>query len=117
MDINNKDISNRINRIMFDLGLNQNQLSKILNISQPAVSKYLQGRIPPPSILLQLSKYSGKTIEWFLTGETTIISKKSIVAENSVKYKVHKNLEEKIKSLPKDIQTNIEVLIDSILNI
>jgi len=62
-----REISKRINFIMFELGINQIQLAKMLNITQPAISKYLKGRVPPPFVLLNLAKFSGKSIEWILT--------------------------------------------------
>jgi predicted transcriptional regulator len=113
----NESISKRINKIMFDLGINQQQLAKILNITQPAVSKYLKGRIPPPNILLQLSKLSGMTIEWILTGNTEVPLRSDMVSDQSEQYYIKKTIEEKFNMLPNRIQNNIETLIDSILNI
>ena len=109
------DISNRIQLVMNELQLTQHQLAKILNITQPAISKYLKGRVPPPAVLLELSNLSGQTIEWFLTGETNLKSKHKQAKEKSESYIVYKTLEEKINILPPDIKKNIENLIDSIL--
>ena len=116
MYTSNEAISKRINNIMYELGINQNQMAKMLNITQPAVSKYLKGRVPPPFILLHLAKLSGKSIEWILTGDTKFTSHLSIVSEKSTQYKDDKTIEEKIKLLPNEIRKNIESLIDSILN-
>ena len=102
---------------MFELGINQNQLAKMLNITQPAVSKYLKGRVPPPFILLHLAEISGKSIEWILTGNVKSNGQLSMVSEKSGQYLAEKTLEEKIKLLPSEIQKNIESLIDSFLNI
>ena len=113
----NEEISKRINKIMFELGINQNQLAKILNTSQPAVSKYLKGRVPPSAVLLQLSKLSGKSIEWLLTGKSEIIETNKIVSDDLGKYKVDKTFEEKFRSLPEAVQIKILELIDSILNV
>lgn len=112
----NLEISKRINKIMFDLGMNQNQLAKMLNISQPAVSKYLKGRIPPPDILLQLSRLSGNSIEWLLTGKIDYYSKNRNVSDNAGQYNVTKIFEKKFRSLPEDVQIKIVELIESILN-
>ncbi len=109
-------ISKRINNIMFDLGINQNQMAKMLNITQPAVSKYLKGRIPPPFILLHLAELSGKTIEWILTGNTKGSSPLSKVAEEPKQYQTRNNLQEKINLLPIEIKKSIELLIDALLN-
>ena len=109
------DISKRINKIMFDLEINQNQLAKILNVTQPAISKYLKGRVPPPNVLLQLSKLSGMSIEWILTGSIDASSHKNIISEEPAQYHAEKTIEEKFKLLPADIRKNIEILINSIL--
>ena len=111
----NDAISKRINFIMFELGINQNQLAKMLNITQPAISKYLKGRIPPPFVLLHLSKISGKSIEWILTGENEINIPVKKVSETMSPYTAKKSFEEKINLLPADIKKNIENLIDSVL--
>ncbi len=113
----NNAISKRINKIMFDLGINQDQLAKILNITQPAVSKYLKGRVPPPNVLLQLSKLSGTSIERILTGNIETKQKDITLFEESEQYHTSKTIEEKFNLLPTDIQKNIETLIDSILKL
>ena len=115
MYLANDAISKRINFIMFELGINQIQLAKILKITQPAICKYLKGRVPPPFVLLHLAKLSGKSIEWILTGENEKITPDKKVFESPVPYIVEKSFEEKIKLLPSDIKKNIENLIDSIL--
>ena len=109
------EISNRIQQIMNDLELTQNQLAKLLHITQPAISKYLQGRMPPPAVLLQLSKLSGQTIEWFLTGEKNLTNMPKKLQEKSGSYLERKSLEEKLKLLPHDITEQIEKMVDSIL--
>jgi transcriptional regulator with XRE-family HTH domain len=116
MYTNKETISKRIINIMVELGINQNQLAKMLNITQPAVSKYLQGRIPPPFILLHLAELSGKSIEWILTGEVKSISQQGMVSEKPGQYQAGLTLEEKINILPIEIRKNIESLIDSLLN-
>jgi len=55
--------------LMKQMQLTQQALAEQLNISQPAVSQYLQGRIPPPEVLLRLSRLSGRSLEWILTGD------------------------------------------------
>ena len=111
MDYYTKDIASRILQIMQDQGINQNQLAKLLNITQPAVSKYLQGRIPPPGVLLQLSELSGLSMEWILTGKTF----KQHVSESQVPYGNEKSMMKKLNALPPPIRKSIEDLIDSIL--
>ena len=100
---------------MNELKVNQNQLAQLLNVTQPAVSKYLQGRVPPPYVLLDLSKLSGRSIEWILTGINQPKIQKAGVAENQNRYKTNESMENKISRLPVDICGKIEELIDSIL--
>ncbi len=65
----NKQVSGRIREIMTQARLNQQALADLLGISQPAVSQYLQGRIPPPEALLSIARLGNTTIEWILTGK------------------------------------------------
>ena len=112
-----KDISNRILLIMNQLQLNQNQLAKKLNVTQPAVSKYLQGRIPPPFVLLELAKLSGMTIEWILSGDESIHSGNTFIAEEKASYTTGDSIEAKLKRLPIQARNSVEVLIDFILKV
>ena len=114
MEIDQKKVSERIVEIMHKLSLNQKQLADLLGITQPAVSKYLNQRIPPAHILFGISQISGKNMEWFLTGESEILSYK--IAEPAVTYDAGLKLEKKISLLPKDIYRRLEQLVDSILN-
>jgi transcriptional regulator with XRE-family HTH domain len=69
IEISNKSITERIDFIRRQNNLNQEQLAAKLNISQPAVSKYLKDRIPPADILLKIANIGETTVEWILTGE------------------------------------------------
>lgn len=64
-----KAIGRRIREIRgFDL--TQEEFGQILGITQAQLSKYELGlSAPTPDILLKLKAYSGKTIDWILTGE------------------------------------------------
>jgi len=64
-----KIISERLDYIRREQGLNQEQLAAHLGISQPAVSKYLKERMPPADILLKVAELGGTTVEWILTGQ------------------------------------------------
>ncbi len=110
-----KNISQRFLIIMNELKVNQNQLADLLNVTQPAVSKYLQGRTPPPFVLLELSLLSGRSIEWILTGTNQPIGKTARVAENKNIYMSNDSIENKIALLPTEIRRKIEALIDSII--
>ena len=114
MKIDQKKVSERIDAVMQRLSLNQKELAERLGVTQPAVSMYLSNRIPPAHILLHLAHLSGKTMEWFLTGdlETTIGN----ISEPKASYGNRLMLEKKISLLPKEIYKHIESLVDSILD-
>ena len=61
-------IARRIREIRgFDL--TQGEFAKILAISQAQLSKYELGQSTPTvDILLRLKKFSGRSIDWILTG-------------------------------------------------
>ena len=61
-------IARRIREIRgFDL--TQGEFAKILSISQAQLSKYELGQSTPTvEILLRLKKFSGRSIDWILTG-------------------------------------------------
>ena len=114
MEIDQTKVSERIESIMHKLSLNQKQLAKLLDVTQPAVSMYLSNRIPPAHILLKLSHLSGRTIEWFLTGDIESMIYK--VSEPKTSYSEHLKLEKKISLLPGEIYKNLEELVDSIID-
>ncbi len=62
------EIARRIRQIMQQRGMSQKELAEFLNVSQPAVSLYLQGRIPPAEVLYRLARLGNTSMEWILTG-------------------------------------------------
>ena len=67
--INLKTIGRRIREIRgFDL--TQRQFGKILGVGQAQLSKYEKGQSAPTlDLLLKLRDYSGRSVDWILTGE------------------------------------------------
>jgi len=65
-----KSLGRRIREIRgFDL--TQVRFAGILGIRQTTLSKYEQGLAEPPlDILVRLRDYSGKSIDWIVTGES-----------------------------------------------
>lgn len=61
-------LAGRIEEIMQQKGMTQSQLAALLGISQPAVSGYLQGRMPPSDILFKIARIGGTTVEWLMEG-------------------------------------------------
>ena len=65
-----KAIGRRVREIRgFDL--KQTEFAQILGIGQTQLSKYERGKsVPTAEILLKLKRFSKKSIDWILTGES-----------------------------------------------
>jgi transcriptional regulator with XRE-family HTH domain len=110
MQLKQKEISQRIRWIMHNLNLNQHQLAQQLRITQPAVSKYLLSRIPPPAVLLRLAQLADTTVDWILTGRKE--STQGKVAEKGDVYKATLSLTDNFQSLPFEVQDQLNNFID-----
>ncbi len=117
--MNQTEIARRVDLIRRQKGFNQEQLAEELGISQPAVSKYLKNRIPPPQILLEIAKMGQTTVEWILTGEKSYLysneSKSGKVRDNSIYYDADLALAKKIALMPASVRQSIETLINHLL--
>jgi transcriptional regulator with XRE-family HTH domain len=62
-------IGRRVREIRgFDL--TQAEFGKAIGIGQKQLSKYELGQsVPTPEVLLKLKEYSGRSVDWILTGE------------------------------------------------
>ena len=50
--------------------MRQVELAQVLGITQAQLSKYERGRnVPTLELLLKLKRFSGKSIDWIVTGE------------------------------------------------
>jgi transcriptional regulator with XRE-family HTH domain len=107
-------IAQRVLYVMQNMQLTQKDLAEKLQVTQPAVSKYLQGRVPPPAVLLQLSHLSGLSIEWLLTGLSPERSTDKISDKKAV-YGRPAMPAEKINLLPPVIRQPLLTLVDSLL--
>jgi transcriptional regulator with XRE-family HTH domain len=109
-------IAGRINSIRKKLDLNQEELAAILNVSQPAISKYLQNRIPPPRVLLNLAILGNTTVEWILTGRHFYFTAHgNLVKEKTVvKYKSDYELSRALSSLPQEVYLTLQTLISQL---
>ena len=116
--INISEVSQRIDLIRKQNGWTQEQLARALQLSQPAVSKYLKERIPPAGTLLRLAKIGNTTIEWILTGQKSYLYQeiKSGIAEKNFNYDAEYNLAKKIALLPLEIRNAIISIINFTLN-
>ncbi len=101
----------RIRYIQRKRGFNQQQLAEALQVSQPAVSQYLSGRIPPASVLWQLARIGETSIEWILSGQAPHTDTSSRVAESSSVYGSMADLAERLERLPTPIRSALETLL------
>jgi transcriptional regulator with XRE-family HTH domain len=111
-----KEVSRRINWIRQQNSLTQEQLASVLNISQPAVSKYLRERIPPADALLRIAELGRTTIEWILTGRKSYFYSvdTEAVSDSSPKYDAELNLSRKVAALPAELRQALLTLIDNL---
>ena len=112
------EVSQRIDLIRKQNGWTQGQLAEALQLSQPAVSKYLKERIPSAEALLRLAKIGNTTIEWILTGQKSYLfhEVKSGIAEDFVTYDAEYDLAKKIAQLPIDMRNAITNIINYTLD-
>lgn len=110
MPVNKKEIAKRIQQIMGELRVTQLQLADLLGISQPAISLYLKGRMPPAEVLLQIARLSGTTVEWILTGEEKGGENPFAVKEKPAAYGNQTALLILWKQLPENIQRDLLAL-------
>ncbi len=106
--IDHSAVAIRIRSLMRKLDLNQAGLAEALGITQPAVSKYLNDRMPPVEVFYQLALLGDVTIEWLLTGAEPSSGLRA--AEPRAVYQSR----EKMVRLPRHIQEALQVIIDEL---
>jgi transcriptional regulator with XRE-family HTH domain len=107
-----KEVGARITMLMRTGRMTQQKFAAELGITQPAVSKYLQGRIPPPLVLLKMAQLANVSMEWILTGHTSRSG--GAVAEIQAAYD-RQDLNAKIRRLPGPIRQILENLVNELL--
>src|SRR5437660_5382382 len=50
-------------------GLPNKEIARKLGVSNSAVTTYMLGRIPPAEMLIEISRLTGRSIHWLITGE------------------------------------------------
>lgn len=114
MEINPEEVNGRISLLMQKLGTNQKELAGLLGVTQPAVSKYLNGRVPPPEVLLKLAGAADTTIEWILSGKN--LAAAGQVSEPSAGYNGMTSMDNKVARLPLLLQKRVIALLDAMLD-
>ena len=60
------------------------EIQRLLEISYQAAKNYLNGRVPEPSILIEISKKTDHSIHWLLTGEGNKYVGRSLHADTNI---------------------------------
>ena len=114
--INPKAVSQRIDLLRRQNGLSQEKMAEILEVSQPAVSKYLRERIPPAELLYKLAQLGQTTVEWILTGQKSYVYGERMpeVREIGKTYDADWDLLQKIAGLDTELKEAVIMLIEKL---
>ncbi len=113
MEIDQKGIGERIEVIRKRMGFTQQELARALGITQSAVSKYLNNRIPPADVLFRLAQLGKTTMEWILCGEKSYwyASEATAVREEEIAYDADLGLARQIARLPRPAREALVTLV------
>lgn len=115
MGVDRIAVGERIRQIMQRAQINQQELAALIGVSQPAVSLYLQGRLPPPEVLLQIARLGNTSIEWLLTGGGDSPEAAAAVRERPAEYGREHPLFRLWQRLPVPVQAHLLGLIREIV--
>ncbi len=68
------------------MGINPTHFARKADVPQGTISKCLHGHVPSPKILLRISRTSGKSVDWLLTGKERGEMRVGLVAEKPASY-------------------------------
>ncbi len=117
MRINPHSVSERIDWLRKQNGLSQEELAAALQVSQPAVSKYLRSRVPPAGTLLRLAELGCTTIEWILTGQKSYSFDTGAagVQEPETAYDADWRITRKIAALPVPLKEAVMRIVEELV--
>ncbi len=99
--------ADRLREIMKKLKVNQQEFARLVGISQPAISLYLKGRIPPADVLYRIARLGGVSMEWLLGAEEAADATSFRVSENRPAYGKEAVLLELWNELPAEVQQDL----------
>lgn len=82
----NKQFSARLAQAIEGTGLNPTNFAYKAGVPQGTISKCLHGHVPTAKLLLRISKTSGKSVDWLLTGKEQTATGETYVAERAASY-------------------------------
>lgn len=81
-----KQFSSRLAETIEALGMSPTDFARKAKIPQGTISKILSGHVPTARILLRISKFTGKSVDWLLVGTAGKNAGPSSVAEPAARY-------------------------------
>jgi transcriptional regulator with XRE-family HTH domain len=81
-----RQFSARLRRAIKALGIKASHFARKADVPQGTISKCLHGHVPSARVLLLISKASGKSVDWFLTGKEAKGTTEGYVAERPARY-------------------------------
>lgn len=109
MSIKASAVCSRIDSIRRQKQLSQEQLAQTIQVSQPAISRYLRDRIPPAVVLLRLARLGQTSIEWILCGDAGQDSE-NYISEPRASYGGQEDCGTLLKHMPTDMRQALEKL-------
>ncbi|MDR3048394.1 MAG: helix-turn-helix domain-containing protein [Elusimicrobiota bacterium] len=111
-----RNIGNRIKQAMMEIGLNQGEFAKKLNVTQPLISSWMTGKSKPSTTSIKkIAQFTGKPLQYFFDNdENNQVETAKNGKENSVEIELLKKEIEILKTrIDKEMQS-IESLKESI---
>ena len=82
----NKKFSARLHKAIQALGINPTHFAYKAGVPQGTISKCLHGHVPTAKLLLSISRTSGRSVDWLLTGKEGKGRGEGYVAETPAHY-------------------------------
>ena len=108
-------LKQRIQDILLQSGYSQQQWAQLLGVSQPSISHYLKGRIPPVEVLSKLADIKQITLEALLFPvQYSSVSSTRMVAEKKPSY-LEQEILDLYQLLPNKLQEQLLAFLRSLV--
>ena len=81
-----KQFSSRLGEAIRSLGVSPTEFARKARIPQGTISKCLSGHVPTARILMRISKFTGRSVDWLLLGTEQAKAGAGLVAERGARY-------------------------------
>ena len=102
-------ICTRLKLLRENLRMNQSEFAGFLKLSQAAISKYEQGRIPSVEVLMKISRKCNCSIDWILFGQNSSTPGTQPVSGNIISSSIKKNGDSDVYSSIKFVTRNQKI--------